>query len=138
MGFVMNNFMNNFMNKKYKKYNNKSLSYNGETFDSKKEFNRWQELLLLQSAGYIKNIERQVHFELIPNQYMQVEKTLKSGKTKIENKLIERKCEYIADFVYEDKNGNLVVEDTKGFRTKEYIIKRKLMLFIHKIKIQEL
>ena len=44
----------------------------------------------------------------------------------------------IADFVYKDKNGVLVVEDTKGVRTADYVIKRKLMLWVHKIRIKEI
>ena len=52
-------------------------------------------------------------------------------------KLIEKECSYIADFVYKDKDGKTIVEDTKGFRTETYLIKRKLMLFIHGVKIHE-
>lgn len=53
--------------------------------------------------------------------------------------LIERSCRYIADFVYTDNaSGQTVVEDTKGVRTKEYIIKRKLMLHVHNIQIHEI
>jgi hypothetical protein len=48
----------------------------------------------------------------------------------------ERRCVYVADFVYTE-DGKKVVEDTKGMRTKEYVIKRKLMLYIHHIKIKE-
>ena len=56
---------------------------------------------------------------------------MKNGKT------IERQCVYIADFVY-TKDNKLIVEDTKGFRTPEYRIKRKLMLYIHNIRITEI
>ena len=107
------------------KYHAKKITWNGETFDSKKEFYRYQELLLLQRAGKISNLERQVKIPLLPSQ-------------KDENgKVIERAVTYIADFVYKDKNGVLVVEDTKGVRTADYIIKRKLMLWVHKIRIKE-
>lgn len=58
------------------------------------------------------------------------------GKNK-PGKVLERECTYIADFVYY-QNGEVVVEDTKGFRTKEYIIKRKLMLYMHHIRIKEI
>lgn len=51
-------------------------------------------------------------------------------------KSIERECAYIADFVYAE-NGKIVVEDTKGVRTPEYIVKRKLMLYLYGIKIKE-
>lgn len=58
---------------------------------------------------------------------------------RIDGKVVERECSYIADFVYRDaKSDKLVVEDTKGFKTKDYIIKRKLMLHVYNIKIQEI
>lgn len=89
------------------------------TFDSKKEYYRYCDLKLLEKAGEIKDIQRQVKFELIPKQ---------EG---------ERAVNYIADFVYIDRNGKKVIEDTKGIRTPEYIIKRKLMLWRYNIKILE-
>lgn len=52
--------------------------------------------------------------------------------------LIEKGCSYYADFVYRDKEGNLVVEDTKGVRTSEYRLKKKLMLQVHGIQITEI
>ena len=92
-------------------------------FDSKKEEARYAELALMQRAGLIHDLKRQVKFELIPAQY-------KDGKC------IYRSVSYIADFIYK-KNGETIVEDTKGFKTPEYIIKKKLMLFIHGIVITE-
>ena len=108
------------------KYNAKKISLGGQTFDSKREFDRWCELSLLQRGRAISELQRQVKFELIPNQ-------------KDENgKVIERAVNYSADFVYIDKKtGRLIVEDTKGFKTKEYIIKRKLMLHKYGIRIRE-
>ena len=50
---------------------------------------------------------------------------------------MEKSCGYVADFVYTDKNGNVVVEDVKGIKTEVYKIKRKLMLYIHNIKIKK-
>lgn len=93
---------------------------------SKREHKRAGELKLMQFAGEISNLREQVTYELIPEQ-----------KDKDGN-LLEHSCRYIADFVYNDKKGKLVVEDTKGFQTKEYKIKRKLMLFIHGIRIVEI
>ena len=92
-------------------------------FDSKKEAARYAELALMQRAGIISDLRRQVKYELIPSQY-------KDGKC------IYRSSSYIADFVYE-QNGETVVEDTKGFKTPEYIIKKKLMYYIHGIFIKE-
>lgn len=92
---------------------------------SKKEHNRANQLKLMQRAGVISELREQVPYVLIPAQYD------KAGK------LLERACRYIADFVYRDEDGNLVVEDTKGFKTPEYKIKRKLMLQVHGIRIKE-
>ena len=106
------------------KYHSKKVSVDGAVYDSKKEYRRHQELLLLERAGAIKDLKRQVKFVLIPSQR-------DAG-----GKLLEREVSYKADFAYTE-GGNLVVEDTKGFRTKEYIIKRKLMLWVHGIRIFE-
>ena len=105
------------------KYHSRKITRDGITFDSVKEYRRWRELSLLERAGAIQNLQRQVKFELIPSQRM-------GGK------VVERPCAYVADFVYIE-NGKKVVEDTKGFRTTDYIIKRKLMLWVHGIRINE-
>lgn len=120
----------------YHKYKAKKFKYNNETFDSKKEFERYLELLDLQKKGKIYDLKRQVEYELIPAQYGEPTYT-KTGKEK-KGKIIERGVKYIADFVYKDKDNNVVVEDVKGIKTKEYIIKRKLMLYLLKIKIKEI
>ena len=123
------------------KYGSKKITINGETFDSHKEYRRFCELQLLQRAGKIKDLQRQVRFELIPAQYETYErysdktgKRLKDGK-----RCVEESCVYVADFVYTE-NGKQVVEDTKSdpTKTKDYKIKRKLMLYIHGIRIQEI
>ncbi|WP_237489323.1 DUF1064 domain-containing protein [Muribaculum intestinale] len=92
---------------------------------SKKEHNRANQLKLMQRAGVISGLREQVSYVVIPAQ--------RDGA----GKLLEHACRYIADFVYYDKNGELVVEDTKGFKTPEYKIKRKLMLLVHGIRIKE-
>ena len=122
------------------KYGNKKCQYDGLTFDSKHEMQRYRDLYLLQKAGEIKNLRTQVAFMLIPEQRETSHELYKAGPHKGEKKpgkLIERKCEYIADFVYMDKDGNYIVEDAKGMHTKEYLIKRKLMLYMHKIRVVE-
>ena len=105
------------------KYRSKKITKDGVTYDSKKEYRRFCELSLLQKAGKVTNLQRQVKFELIPAQ-------------RIDGKVVERACNYVADFVYTE-NGKRVVEDTKGYKTKDYIIKRKLMLYVHGIRIRE-
>lgn len=104
-------------------------------YDSRKEHRRANELRLMQRAGLISNLREQVPYELIPAQYGTCGKDLKGREARI---LIERACRYIADFVYTDNaTGRTIVEDTKGMRTKEYVIKRKLMLHVHGIRIKE-
>jgi len=108
------------------KYGNTKIIVNGERFDSKKEYRRFCELQLLARAKKISNLSRQVKYTLIPAQ--------KNEKGKV----LERECSYIADFVYYDLEQNkYIVEDSKGVRTKDYIIKRKLMLYINSIRIVE-
>ncbi len=102
---------------------------------SKKEHARAQELKLWQRAGVISGLREQVPFVLIPAQYGECGTDLKGKPVRI---CLEKACKYIADFVYTfNETGETIVEDTKGVRTKEYVIKRKLMLFIHGIRIKE-
>lgn len=121
------------------KYNNQVLTIDGETFDSRKEFHRYKELLILERVGKIKNLQRQVKFELVPPQYDPVERySEKTGlRMRDGKKLAERGVYYIADFVYSLPDGSTVVEDVKGMKTTEYVIKRKLMRHVHGIKILE-
>ncbi len=106
------------------KYGNRKVIRDGIEFDSIKECQRYCELKLMQRAGVISDLQMQVPFELIPTQ-------------RIDGKVVERAVNYIADFVYK-QDGQTVVEDTKGYKTPEYIIKRKLMLYIHNIRIKEI
>lgn len=105
------------------KYGNRKVIRDGIEFDSVKECQRYCELKLLQRAGVISDLRMQESFELIPTQ-------------RIDGKVVERAVNYVADFVYQ-QNGLKVVEDTKGFKTKDYILKRKLMLWVHGIQIRE-
>ena len=119
------------------KFRSKKITVDGITFDSKKEARRYRELALLEKAGQIQNLELQKVFELIPAQYETFERYGKKGnRLKDGSRCIEKACNYKADFVYTE-NGKTVVEDTKGFKTKDYIIKRKPMLHIHGIRIRE-
>ena len=110
------------------KYGNRKVELDGETFDSMKEANRWAELKLMERAGEIHELQRQVPYVLIPTQ-------------RDENgRVIEREVKYIADFTYRVlDNGRLklIVEDTKGMKTREYVIKRKLMLYRYGLRIRE-
>lgn len=108
------------------KYGAKKVTYDGKTFDSQKEAQQYAELRLLERGKVIKDLRTQVRFVLIPAQRDE------SGK------VIERAVTYVADFVYIDcKTGQTITIDTKGFKTKDYIIKRKLMLERFGIRIKE-
>jgi hypothetical protein len=119
------------------KYNSIKTVVGGIEFDSRKEARRYQELLLLEKAGHIQNLKWQVKYVLIPSQYKVYERYGKNGRRLKDRKiLLEREVSYIADFEYEI-DGRTIVEDTKGMTTKDYIIKRKLMLYVHGIRVKE-
>lgn len=132
-----------YKRKVYNKYGAKKCSLMGASFDSRLEGNRAIFLLGALKEGKIRNLRRQVEFELIPKQTYKVEKQLKTKVKEVE-RTAEQKCSYVADFVYEkrmlDGTWQTVVEDTKSkvTRTADYIIKRKLMLFRHGIRIREI
>lgn len=100
----------------HRKYRNQPTEVDGIRFDSGKEARRWSELKLLERAGRISNLTRQVKFSLDVNGI--------------------HICNYFADFCY-DENGDVITEDCKGVRTKDYRLKAKLMLAIYRIKIRE-
>ena len=124
-----------FYRKKGSKYNATKVVIDGEVFDSKKEAKRWIELSAMEKAGEIFNLQRQVKFTLIPAQREPDIIGPKGGRKP--GKLIEREVSYTADFMYGDSEGKLVVEDVKGMRTKEYILKRKMLLHFFGIRIKE-
>lgn len=111
------------------KYRNKKVLVDGVAFDSKKEAKRYRELKLMEDACMISRLERQVKFDLLPNQ------------KDPDGKVIERKVQYVADFVYM-KNGKVVVEDVKGYRDggayRVFVIKRKLMLYRFGLRVIEI
>ena len=127
------------------KYHSKKVIVNGNTYDSRKEYRRFCELSLLQKAGTITELQTQVRFELIPAQYAEYptgeyyKRGDKKGLPKIKRVCVEQSVVYVADFVYY-RNGKKIVEDVKSLATKKkesYIIKRKLLLWVHGIKIKE-
>lgn len=121
-----------------RKYGNTKTMFNGTEYDSKRERDRHIFLLDAERRGVISDLKRQVTFHLLPAQYETVEKQLKT-KTKEVSVCVERAVDYKADFTY-IKDGQLVVEDCKISKTlmpKEYVLKRKMMLYFHGIKIKE-
>lgn len=120
------------------KYKNRKIEFDGIIFDSIKEKNRYQELLQLEKAGAIQNLQRQVKFILIPAQ--REPDTIGKRGGIIKGKVIEREVSYVADFVYK-KDRRTIVEDVKSPITRKeatYILKRKLMLHVHGIRIREI
>lgn len=125
----------------YNKYRNKKVEVDGITFASKREMHRYLELKTLEAAGEITNLELQRKYVLIPAYREHTNEVYTKGKNKgqfKQGKIIERECAYFADFDYVTKDGKHIVEDTKGMKTKEYIIKRKLMLHEYGIRITEI
>jgi hypothetical protein len=98
------------------KFGNVKTVVGEETFDSRREAERWLTLRLLERAGAIAELKRQVRFPL-----------------KVNGKLV---CTYVADFVYAI-DGKLIVEDSKGHRTREYITKAKLFEAVNGFSIRE-
>lgn len=107
------------------KYNNKKTLVDGIWFDSKKEAARYQELVLLQKAKVIRDLKTQQVFDLVPS-------VILNGRKR-------PPVRYKADFTYFDdtKGGAFVVEDTKGFRTEGYKLKRHMMKAVHNIEVLE-
>lgn len=108
----------------FNKYHAKKVTVDGVTFDSKREYARWRDLQLLERAGKITDLNRQVRFPLCDTPYDEDGKCLFRGVT------------YVADFVYKE-NGKVIDEDCKGFRTDAYQIKKKWFYDRYKILIRE-
>lgn len=101
------------------KYNNRRVLTDDGWFDSQAELRRWQELKLLEKAGKISDLKRQVRYDLIPK--------MRRG---------QRPIYYVADFVYQE-DGKERVEDRKGFRNRVYMLKWRLMEWVHGIEVVE-
>ncbi len=116
--------MNQFADKSRRgKYNNRVTMVDGIKFHSLKEGERYAELKLMERAKLITALTLQPKFELIPGDK-------RNGK-------VIRATYYIADFQYKDEHGNIVVEDVKGHKTKEYLLKKKLFEHLYKMSILE-
>ena len=106
--------------RKYNKYGAKKTQFMGHTFDSRWESERWGQLTAMERAGAIRDLERQIKYDIIVNG--------------------EKICKYIADFKYnqveEDGSQIEIVEDAKGVETAEFKLKKKLMKAVHVIEIK--
>lgn len=120
------------------KYKNKKITVDGIEFASKKEAARYGELIQLQQAGKITDLELQKEYELIPPQYANI----CTADGKVKKRCAERAVKYVADFVYK-QDGKTIVEDVKGYRNPssagyaKFVLKRKLMLYRYGISIRE-
>ena len=112
------------INKKFiNKYHNKKVIIDGIKFDSQKEGQYYLKLKMLEKAGKIRDLRLQVPFVVLET-------------FKVDDRTY-RKTKYIADFTYFDDKDKLHVVDVKGFRTKEYELKKKLMVWKYGIEIEE-
>ena len=117
------------------KYGNQKITIDTITFDSTGEGLRYKELKLLAKTGQITDLQLQKKFIIVP-EIREPDTVGPRGGVK-KGKLIQSAAYYVADFVYYDKNGKLVVEDFKGFKTDLYKLKKKLMKYIYDIDIKE-
>ena len=125
-----------YKTQKGNKYNNRKVFVDGVQFDSAKEGRRWRELRLMEDAGIIENLRRQVIYTLIPSQDVRDRKTGKHVRT-------YRSVTYRADFVYTDnRDGQTIVEDVKGYKGGTayalFKLKKKLMLYLFQIEVMEI
>lgn len=104
------------------KYRNRRVRNEDGAFDSEREYRRWCDLKLLAKAGQIVDLTRRVEFELAPACVI-------GGRRR-------RAMKYVADFSYLER-GEKVVEDSKGYRNRVYLLKRHLMMTVHGIEIFE-
>mgnify|MGYP003297103902 CR=1 FL=1 len=120
------------------KYHSKKVETEDGLFDSHREKRRWYILKQMEKDGEITELRRQIPFELVPHQELDTPRKMKvkTKGAKPRTQRSETAVKYFADFTYM-KNGKLVVEDSKGMKTPEYVIKRKLMKYVHGIEIVE-
>ena len=135
---MINNYYQSWKRSKYG--SRKAECAHGHVHDSQREACRCNELHILQYCGELTDLQIQRKYVLIPTIRESTGEYYTRGPQKGQEKpgkVIEQECAYYADFDYITKGGKHIVEDTKGMRTKEYIIKRKLMLYRYGIRIVE-
>ena len=140
-----------YRRKSNNKYNSTKFTRDGETFDSQAEFKRFRELTIMQEKGEIYDLKRQVEYELLPAYFESIptgeyyKRGERKGMPKFKDVCIEQAVKYYADFVYTiTATGETIVEDVKGYVDPmsagyaKFVLKRKLMLHIHGIKVKEI
>lgn len=119
------------------KYLNKKTEIDGRVFDSRKEAKHYLYLKQCAADGSISDLRMQVPYELIPAVWEERVVHLKT-KDKTVRRQVQKPITYVADFVYVDNiTGETIVTDVKGFRTKEYYLKKKMMRALLGISITE-
>jgi|GEM_PF-867795 len=117
------------------KYFSKKVRNQYGEFDSETEFNRYLYLKHLEDVGEIRDLQRQVRFEIIPKLVKNVEVQLKT-KVKIVQKVEEKAAHYTCDFTYIEKGGKYIIEEQKSQGTvlaRDYPLRKKLIKqIIHK------
>ena len=108
------------------KYHNKPCQVGNEKYRSQRERDKHQALLLKQKAGLIAGLVREVPFVLAPGVRIAGEKRARPA------------LRYVADFVFSDINGAIVVADAKGMSTPLWRAKKHLMATVHGIHVVEL
>lgn len=135
-----------FFKKRVRKYNNRKTVVDGIVFDSKKEAKRYLFLKGLQDKGWIRELELQVKYILIPNVTEEYEVELKT-KTVTRTRVLQKAITYKADFTYvvQDRENEcefFVVEDVKSSpvaaaQDKAFTLKKKMMFALLGIKVNE-
>jgi hypothetical protein len=134
-GEVMN-YGHGYKPKGRTKYGAKKVKIGGQKFDSQKEADRWQDLKWMERAGLIRDLKRQVHFQLTPT-VREPDTFGPRGGRKL-GKVILPSSEYVADFTYiETSTEKFIVEDVKGYKTPEYMLKKKFLYHLRGILIYE-
>lgn len=117
------------------KYFSKKIRNEHGEFDSETEFNRYLYLKHLEDVGEIRDLQRQVRFEIIPKLIKKVEVQLKT-KTKTVERVEEKAAHYTCDFTYIEKGGKYIIEEQKSQGTllaRDYPLRKKLIKqIIHK------
>lgn len=130
-----------FIMVKPNKYRNVRVkTEDGLSFDSKREYERYLVLSEMQKEGIISDLKTHVSFVLVPAIRQTSEVVLKSGKVKQKESVVQRPITYTCDFTYINSDGEYIVEDvkiSKHLLPKEYMLKKKMMLYFHGIKITE-
>ena len=109
-----------WVSRRVSKYGNRAVVADGQRFDSRREHKRYQDLAILERAGAIQGLRRQVSFQL----YGMNGQPLKIKSKGYPNGRVAR---YVADFCYDERGVNVIEDSKGGVLTAEYKLKRAIM-----------